>query len=43
MAAMDGNAATALLEDLRARVAATPGARLTLEWRLTRRRVGGTA
>jgi hypothetical protein len=43
MAAMDGGEAAALLEDLRARVAAMPGARLTLTWRLTRRRAGGTA
>ncbi|TDH61146.1 phage resistance protein [Dankookia rubra] len=41
--ALEGSDATALLETLRVRVAATPGARLTLGWRLTRRKGGGDA
>jgi hypothetical protein len=41
--ALDATEAEGLLDGLRARVAATPGARLTIQWRLTRRKNGGSA
>lgn len=43
MAALDAAQAGALLDELHARVNRTPGAKLTLGWRLTRRQGGGSA
>jgi hypothetical protein len=40
---VDASEASELLETLRARVSETPDARLTIQWRLTRRRDGGGA
>lgn len=40
---LDAPAATAAIDELRGRLAATPGARLTIAWRLTRPKAGGGA
>lgn len=38
---LDGTAATAAIDELRGRLVASPGARLTISWRLTRPKTGG--
>jgi hypothetical protein len=40
---LDASAATAAIDELRGRLVASPGARLTISWRLTRPKSGGPA
>ncbi len=40
---LDASAATAAIDELRGRLVASPGARLTISWRLTRPKPGGAA